>query len=397
MTNASSLRGAVTRLVEDLSEALAPMGLHASEVEHDKSQVRLALGDGTRVALELTVFSPRSSAQSYASNDELAFSYRLRDSEKENALTAWLEVAKTAILASRPVLAAVLAQEPVNWGLLRRMQLPRLVEEGHKPAAIVNVRAGSPEENELLAGAGAATGNQTFSESTAGKVTPGGQKRFVYLGGDMARAERLRDVDEALIFPPYADGDELRALRVEQGELLGFPGCCVAAYSQNHPKEEHVDEYYTAVSWLGWGKSPASPSVNFLAARLFGLAFFQHFPCSPNCAETIAATEGALARLACPATERAIRRLLGLSFVLWPDGTFLPFEWQGDSWRSTGSGHLGLLPYPTALVPSHSSKWLQEPLPLKGRIRVRRNRLEVDGRVTGPEAAEHPPLLIRFG
>ena len=380
---------AVARLVADIAASVVRYALTPSAPSYDRSRVRVWLEADTGPVLEIVVQSAHVGAKVFASAHELAFSYRLRGPSREE-LPSILDTLRDVVLTPRPQLAETLREHAIDWGLLERMQLPWLVSEGLKPAAVLNCEPSQVDRLVAQFGARAALGSQPFTESGAGKVTPGGSKRFVYIAQRPEDATRLRDVDEALIFPPHASGARLVTLRTEQGRLLGFPPCCVDAYAQGHPNEAERDEYYVAWDWMGWKRTPAHPFVNHLAARFHGLAFFQHIPCSPRCERTIVLTRAALGTIGCDRTERAVRELLSASFVLWSNGDFLPFRYLRNGWFSVRAERLGELAYQTTLVSSHAKKWIQTRSQFEAghpnRLRIHRGGLLVDGQPVGPSS-----------
>ena len=206
-----------------------------------------------------------------------------------------------------------------------------LVATGRRPAAILNTR----RVGEILARAAAAglagVPGDALGEDGRGRLAANRTETQVYVARTREAALRLRDLDRAV---RNADRPEVPVESHALGTALGYPDCCAWAYP--HTAFERAGEGED-VRWArnfvwraGPGRvGPWSPWLNFHAARVFGLDFFEHLPCCPWCRPTQERNQTLVAALYDPERAAQVRALMTRSVVLWPDGRFLPFRCTG--------------------------------------------------------------------
>ncbi len=206
-----------------------------------------------------------------------------------------------------------------------------LVASGHRPAAILN----TDDAEEVLARAATAglvaMPGDPLGEDARGRLAGGNTRTQVYVAPTSDAAAHLRDLDRAVRNAPHPEiPRESHAL----GAALGYPDCCAWAYPHTTfeaPGEGEDVRWARNFTWrAGRGRpGPWSPWLNFHAARVFGLEFFEHLPCCPWCKPTQARNRALVDALFDPAGAQRIRDALSQSVILWPDGRFLPFESTG--------------------------------------------------------------------
>ncbi|MBM4371177.1 MAG: hypothetical protein FJ098_05960 [Deltaproteobacteria bacterium] len=139
------------------------------------------------------------------------------------------------------------------------------------------------------------------------------------------------------------------------GRLLGWPSCCALAWRElcvpRSPEPRHVQLARVLLERGGDGISPAwiPPLNNALAASLHGFLFFDHLPCAPGCAASLERNRVLLDALYPGDEGEVVRSILGLSFVVWPDGRFLPFRVRSRDGEVIQAGEAGRVPWPLLL------------------------------------------------
>jgi len=206
-----------------------------------------------------------------------------------------------------------------------------LVAAGQRPAAILNTR----RVNEVLARAAAAglagVPGDALGEDGRGRLAAKSTETQVYIARTREAALRLRDLDRAV---RNANRPEIPVESHALGAALGYPDCCAWAYPHTafeQPGEGEDVRWARNFVWrAGPGRvGPWSPWLNFHAARVFGLDFFEHLPCCPWCRATQERNQALVAALYDPEGAAQVRAMMTQSVVLWPDGRFLPFRCTG--------------------------------------------------------------------
>jgi hypothetical protein len=206
-----------------------------------------------------------------------------------------------------------------------------LVAAGHRPAAILNTDDADAVLARAAAAGLAALRGDPVGEDRRGRLAAGRDRIQVYIASTPAAAARLRDLDRAVRDAALPEiPRESHAL----GVALGYPDCCAWAYPHTAfevPGEGEDVRWARSFAWrAGPGRiGPWSPWLNFHAARVFGLEFFEHLPCCPWCKPTEARNRRLTDRLHDGAGASRVREALSQSVVLWPDGRFLPFLCTG--------------------------------------------------------------------
>lgn len=246
-------------------------------------------------------------------------------------VAAWVAAIAPAALASSP-LARELDRGDYDVRSILDVGVETLVEHGLKPTARLSVSAGD-DTSRLEARIPVVLRSEPFAFTREGRLdTTGGERRFLYLGRDRAAVERLREID-AILFSmrgPLHDPARSRALRREQGELLGYPPCCVAWFADERPATSPRDELYDLGEALGWDGLRVDPRLSFVASILYKTPVVPHVPCGPACAETARRTAAHLRALYSPWCARVVASLLEVCVVVWPDGHVAPFLLDGE-------------------------------------------------------------------
>ncbi len=207
-----------------------------------------------------------------------------------------------------------------------------LVAWGHRPAAILN----TDDADKIVARAAAASlvalPGDPLGEDARGRLAGGNSRTQVYLAPTSDVAAHLRDLDRKV---RHASQPEIPRESHALGAALGYPDCCAWAYPHTTfeaPGEGEDVRWTRNFAWrAGPGRiGPWSPWLNFHAARVFGLEFFEHLPCCPWCKPTESRNRALVDRLYDAAGTRRVRDALAQSIVLWPDGRFLPFLCTGN-------------------------------------------------------------------
>ena len=206
-----------------------------------------------------------------------------------------------------------------------------LVAGGHRPGAILNTDdVDAAMARAALAGLTAVVGDP-IAEDPRGRLTASPHPALVYVARTSAAAEHLRDLDRRL---HHTSRPEVPRESHALGTALGYPECCAWAYPHTafeRPGEGEDVRWARNFAWrAGPGRhGPWSPWLNFHAARVFGLDFFEHLPCCPWCRPTRERNQTLVDALYAPPDAFRIRDALSQSVVLWPDGSFLPFLCTG--------------------------------------------------------------------
>ncbi|MEZ4269618.1 MAG: hypothetical protein R3F39_24935 [Myxococcota bacterium] len=243
---------------------------------------------------------------------------------------------------------------------VREAQLPWLVAQGHKPAAIVLV---SPDEVRRdrwrVEVPSAIYSSFAVDETDAGKIVPGlplGQgTRFLYCARTDGEAERLRALDEAILHEAGRDPASAAALRLEQGLMLGYPECCARKYSGGHAVDSQWHEMWLALE-AGQPERAGEPLANFLLATVYGLAFFAHVPCGPHCQATVAQNQALLDAVFDETTRGRLLELLGLSAVVWPGGPLWVFRAGEIVENTVGVERIEEMPLAELIGPRYGSR-----------------------------------------
>ena len=218
-----------------------------------------------------------------------------------------------------------------------------LVAAGHRPAAIVNTTNVEDVLNRVAAtGLAAVTGD--LGEGADGRLEAGGRETQIYVARSAAEAEDLRALDRAV---RDSDRPDLPRENHALGAALGYPDCCAWAYPHTtfeRPGEAEDVRWARNFLWrAGPGRvGPWSPWLNFHAARVFGLEFFEHFPCSPWCRPTIERNRALAGKLYNAGGTTRVQEALSQSVILWPDGRFLPFLCTGGEDGVLRVGEVGV-------------------------------------------------------
>ena len=206
-----------------------------------------------------------------------------------------------------------------------------LVAAGRRPAAILNTR----NVDEVLARTAAAglagVPGDALGEDGRGRLAANRTEAQVYVARTSEAALRLRDLDRAV---RNADRPEIPVESHALGAALGYPDCCAWAYPHTAFEQSGEGEDVRWARNFVWRAGPGrvgpwSPWLNFHAARVFGLDFFEHLPCCPWCRTTRERNQTLVRALNDPEHAAQVRALMTQSVVLWPDGRFLPFRCTG--------------------------------------------------------------------
>ena len=268
---------------------------------------------------------------------------------------------------------------------IERVDLPWLMNQGLKPAAIIHASDERRLEQIRERLDYSVVGTVGIAEDSTGKIVEGGS-RFVYAAQSLADAARLRTIDETVFIPGMEATPEMLQ---EIGLLLGFPKCCVDVFSHSHLEPTEWDELYIDVQRLGWSGQIGHHLTNFVMARHFRLAFFNHVPCRLDCEATIEANEKLLEVCFEAGTREVLSRILKTSAVLWPSGHFKPFQCLGSSAGVVSVEAVGNVAYRSLLAPGREP-YVNAPIHRRGSagdidalcVRRRRLRYRAQGKWT---------------
>ncbi|MFH1531078.1 MAG: hypothetical protein ABIK09_10145 [Pseudomonadota bacterium] len=271
-----------------------------------------------------------------------------------------------------------------------------LVAAGLRPAAILNTRRIDETLTRAAKAGLAAEVWRRAGEDDRGRLAPEDGAAQVYLARSPEDARRLRDLDRAV---RDADRPELPRESHALGAALGYPDCCAWAYPHTAfevPGEGEDVRWARNFAWrAGPGRvGPWSPWLNFHAARVFGLEFFEHLPCCPWCRPTQAKNQALVAALHDASGASRIRDALSQSVVLYPDGRFLPFLCTGFEAGVLSVTEPGVLR--SALRPHFADRALDAlPAGIPDALRMGRRGWEarVEG-CWGSVATEGPPPVV---
>ena len=163
------------------------------------------------------------------------------------------------------------------------------------------------------------------------------------------------------------------------GSLLGYPSCCVEAFSRQHDRGDDARSRYIAALRT----SPESPwpwELNNCGVRVVPF-----FPCSYACAHAEREAKRVLTLLeaAEPTNYQNLRKRLAAPVFFFDEGAFIRVERLSDTERKVG-------------IPKGAPAWLVElarVLACTGQLRVRPNALQIlrDGSIVA-EAQRNLPL-----
>jgi hypothetical protein len=329
---------AAAGLFEALGGVVAGAGarLLATRFEGGAAVARVETGAGQAVD---ALFAPAESRErALCEGPELRFWYQPvgvehgqgDGSEGLRALVAALE--RWVLGGGQGALAAVLRGRAFDARRVRQAQLPWLVAQGHKPAAIVLASGDEVRRGRWLGEVPAGVYSEfAIRETGTGKIVvggAGGEARFLYCAEAAEAAERLRELDRLVLTEASRDAERARAWRLEQGLMLGYPECCALWFSAQHAVDSPHDEMWLALG-AGDPAEAGEPLANFVMAAVYGLAFFAHVPCGPRCAATVAQNRALMEAVFDGPTRGRIEALLGLSAVVWPGGELWVFRARG--------------------------------------------------------------------
>lgn len=206
-----------------------------------------------------------------------------------------------------------------------------LVAAGHRPAAILNTNDAEPILARAAAAGLAAVPGEPVDEDERGRLTRRGGRTQIYVAPTPEAATRLRALDQAV---RGAAVPEIPRENHALGAALGYPECCAWAYPHTAFEAQGEGEDVRWARSFAWRAGPGrngpwSPWLNFHAARVFGLEFFEHLPCCPWCKPTETRNRRLVDALYDAPGAARVRDAFSQSVVLWPDGRFLPFLCTG--------------------------------------------------------------------
>lgn len=321
------------------------------------------------------------------------------------AIASWVAaVAPAALGAGSVALARALDSGAYDPRSILDVGVETLVARGLKPAARLSVASGA--DISRLAGRVPVVlpSTDAFSFTREGRIDASGDaRRFVYLATEEAVAERLRAIDEILfsLRGPLHDPARSRALRREQGTLLGYPPCCVSWFADDRPATPPGDELWDLVAALGWDGLGVDPRLNFLASVLYKTPIVPHVPCGAACAETAARTVAWLRALYSPYCARVVASFLEVCAVLWQDGRLVPFLLDGADGPALRVRSFNRPPHPALMTEAWRLRRVPETPedPRVRSLRVEGDALLIDagaGWLPWPSAPPGRPTLLLF-
>ncbi|GMV38733.1 MAG: hypothetical protein AMXMBFR64_04490 [Myxococcales bacterium] len=320
------------------------------------------------------------------------------DGAPDARLEAWIAARAARALGSVALARAIDAGEYDPRSILD-VGVETLVERGLKPSARLAVAADA-DLTALEARVPVVVSSRgDFAFTRQGRLDlAAGGRRFVYLGHDRGTVERLRDIDEVLFSMRGLLGDPARsrALRREQGLLLGYPRCCVEWFAAERPATAPRDELWDLAEALGWDGLVVDPRLGFVASVLTKIPVLPHVPCSASCDATARQTGAWIRALYSPWCARVVLRLLATSVALWPDGRLVPFALDGVEGGALRVRDFNRTPWPELMTEAWSLRRLDgaeavDAIRRDGGLSV---RVEGQWRPWGPPGR---PLLLLFG
>ena len=260
-------------------------------------------------------------------------------------------LADLAIDAATPSLAEALdSYSEVNAPVAGITRVD-LVVVGHLPAASVFLKGRPGELEELTARVGWVGASLSVDDPVARLLGDEmGEFPIVYCAMSAAEGEAMRALEARLAGGGDFSSGDLDTL----GRIRGVPRCCVDAFDTGllQVPSRRVIAVWLDVFLAAAGRAGASPvtvfppSLNFIAASLYQLFFFEHLPCGPACVATMTRNERALETLYGPEDAALVREMLSSSFICWPDGRLVPFRVERVEGDTVIIADLGRLRWP---------------------------------------------------
>lgn len=303
--------------------------------------------------------------------------------------------------------AAAGARSPMEQ--VRGADLATLVEKGWKPGAIITIQDNDAALRQITSRlefvrSDRSGGREDDRFHVAAQGTQPATTRLLFCSRDSTTAQRIEELfgetsrlDSTLVAPVH------RAL----AQLLGYPDCCGATYphgDEEHPGENELVRWVRVYMARG-GQSLRSypPWSNFVAARLWRLVFFEHFPCTPDCAQTRRLNERLLSGLFDAQGAALVRELLSTSFLVWPGGQILPFRVLRFSPGVVHVAQMGVLRHPELVPTNHRSTvleglpgWSREETAVVEKLSSRDGRVLVEHSGVWSQLSSPPPMLLAF-
>lgn len=383
------VRAAVTPLLRVIQREGAKEGLTLVSCGVDEGVLDVHLSS-EESKLHMSFERTGASSRYFAQGREVQFSHRSRVTTK--AEDRFLGRVKLYIQRGGldRVAEVLTGAESVRADL--RVSLYRQVAKGLRPAAIVSAGDDSEEglDHESLFVARLPFRVET---NDLGKVVPAqgqGGDQLLYISRDPKIAERLRDLDVIMWSQGPFPEEKNIAMRREQGELLGYPACCVERFSEDH-LESDLDECYFPLWRMFKEVAVGHPYTNFLIQDMLRVQLVTHVPCGYDCSATIEKAGGVFEGLLQAGVHDLVRSLLSICVVIWPDGELLPFRLRAKKEDFLEVEDVGKVPFRDRVIAHRRKKFLALPDAIDNADGLRLRGMTLEYRVANRWHSLHRP------